>query len=106
MALFTLSTAKALLSISDTSRDTLITTLIPLVEAKVRTYCNASFTDENGEDDWPSGIELDAIHVLKFHLEKVGKLETSESLPGGYSAQYKSEAEVMKPLNRYRRLYP
>lgn len=43
MPIITLSEVKALLNITDTSKDTLISTLIPIVQDKVVRYCHNTF---------------------------------------------------------------
>ncbi len=43
MAIITLSEVKSLLQISDSSKDTIINTLIPIVQKRVMRYCRNSF---------------------------------------------------------------
>lgn len=182
MAIITSAEAKALLQISASTYDTLIATLIPLVQAEIVQKTNNAFlliedrisattiafvsgspatitdTDagfveagissgcdilvdgskENdgiynvqiavagtltlatgetlvdevlGEDvvitkvKWPKGIKLDAAHIINYFLTKQGKLVNSESLPGGYSVNFKSDDEVWSVLNKYRKPY-
>lgn len=42
--------------------------------------------------------------LMKYYLAREGKLVNSESLPGGYSANFKSDPEIWKPFNEYRLL--
>lgn len=42
--------------------------------------------------------------LMKYYLAREGKLINSESLPGGYSANFKSDPEIWKPFNEYRLL--
>jgi hypothetical protein len=106
MPIITKDQAKVFLQIdvSDTTKDALITALIPVVQGKVCAYCNTDFLDDAGAEAWPVGINLDFVPLLKYYMALPGKLENSESIPGGYSVQYKSEAEMMKPFTKYRKL--
>jgi hypothetical protein len=54
---------------------------------------------------WPSEIKLPVSILLGYFLAKQGKLVSQESLPGGYSATFKSETEVMSLFNDFRKLY-
>jgi hypothetical protein len=54
--------------------------------------------------NYPQGIKHAAAMLVKWMIERSGKLETSESLPG-YSVTYKTEAEIMAPFNQYRRVF-
>lgn len=182
MAIITTAEVKSLLQIGGTTYDTLIATLIPLVQDRVVEYCqnafldhgialesdgiafvastpatltdsNAGFSDagfESGHDvlvqgstsndgiyslqtvaagtltlatgetltteaagddvtvmrvRWPKGIKLDTAQLVNYYLHKEGKLVSSETLPGGYAAQFVSEAHVMKFFDKYRKPY-
>jgi hypothetical protein len=52
---------------------------------------------------WPKGLGIPFSVLLRYLVEKSGKLVSQETLPGGYAVIYKSEAEVMKLFNEYRR---
>ncbi len=54
---------------------------------------------------FPQDIQLDVANLINYYITKQGKLVKSESLPGGYSASFKSDEEVYKPFNRYRKPY-
>jgi alpha-galactosidase len=54
---------------------------------------------------WPKAIQLPVSKLLKYHMEKAGKLVSQETLPGGYTAYFKSEEEILKELNRWRKPY-
>lgn len=56
----TLSKTKTLLQISDTSRDSLIESLIPLVEQAIVDYCNNYFIDED--------VSLNGIKIPKAYM--------------------------------------
>ena len=182
MAFITKAEAKTLLGISDTSQDTLIETLLPLVKAEIieRTRnsflvvasqivsdtisfaasspavisdSDSGFLDANfysgcavkiygsllndgiyevttvaagsltlatgetlvaeavGEEmtvtrvKWPQDLKLDAAHIINYYLTKQGKLVTSETLPGGYSVDFKSDSQVWARLNKWRKPY-
>jgi len=47
---------------------------------------------------WPDELKLPASQLLAFLIQKQGKLVGSESLPGGYSVQYKDERALMAEL--------
>lgn len=182
MAILTTAEVKSLLQISATTWDTLIGTLIPMVQDRIVDYCRNRFLDmgitieaetiafvnaapalitdsgagfvtagfESGMDvlvygstsndglynvataaagtltlltgetlvteavgdtvtitrvRWPKGIKLDAAQLVNYYLHKEGKLVSSESLPGGYAAQFISEPHVMKFFDKYRKPY-
>lgn len=54
---------------------------------------------------WPKGIKLDAAQLVNYYLHREGKLVKREDLPGGYSADFLSESDVMKFFNKYRKPY-
>ena len=54
---------------------------------------------------WPKAIKLDAAQLVNYYLHKEGKLVSQEQLPGGYSAQFLTEAAVMKFFDKYRKPY-
>lgn len=179
--IITVAEAKTLLQLGDTSKDALLTALIPLVQNRIVRYCNNSFVDPSrqiisnkvafvagspatitdGSDGfvtaglaagdvvvtgsrsndgiyavqtvqagtltletgltlldesagwdigitrvaWPSEIKLPASVLLGYYLAKQGKLVTNESLPGGYSATFKSEMDVLGLFNDFRKPY-
>ena len=52
---------------------------------------------------WPPDIALPFSLLVKYYIEKSGKLAESESLPGGYSVKYKNEADLLSLFNQYRK---
>lgn len=54
---------------------------------------------------WPIDIKPATAELIKFYATRDGKLVNQESLPGGYSATFKGEAEVMAMFNRWRKPY-
>lgn len=85
MALITLTEAKLLLQITDTSKDALITALIPIIESDVREYCNQDFQDAPTEPSWEAWMKLPAAKMIGFSMDlDAGKGMKSES-QGGYS---------------------
>lgn len=53
--------------------------------------------------EFPTDIKLDVAQLINYYMTKQGKLVNSESLPGGYNAQFKSESDVFLPFNKYRK---
>ena len=52
--------------------------------------------------DWPESIKYDVALFIVWTMHEDGKLVNSESLPGGWSGQYKTEKEMLSPFNDYR----
>ena len=88
MAITSIQNVKAVLGITDTERDVVISMLIPLVEQAYLEIRNRAFeTDENtGAIIYPAGSELTAIEMIGYELGKRGRTTgmKSESL-GDYS---------------------
>jgi hypothetical protein len=84
MAVITLAEYKILAQITGTTQDTLIQTLIPLVEGDIKAICSRTFEDENGADDFPEGIELYAARMIS---EQIAMLKQ------GYSSGFSSESQ-------------
>lgn len=85
MAIITLAEVKTLLSITDSTKDTLITALIPIVEDFVVRHCNDDFTDSEGVTSFPAGLKLPVAQLIKFQLEYKGV--SGESI-GDYSVSF------------------
>ena len=96
----TLEEVKTLLQITDTSQDTLITTLIPIAEDYVKQYTN-NFTDE----EFPPAVKLVIAHIVSFNLVAKDTSIASEKV-GGISYTYREEypPSIYKTLNQYRKL--
>jgi hypothetical protein len=43
--------------------------------------------------------------LMKYYLAREGKLVNNESLPGGYSANFKSVPTIWQPFDQYRKPY-
>jgi hypothetical protein len=87
MALITLTEAKLLLGITDTSKDALITALIPIIESDVREYCNQNFQDAPADPAWQAWMKLPAAQMIGHQMAMatgtaVGMKSESQ---GGYS---------------------
>lgn len=52
---------------------------------------------------WPADIKIEAAQLIGYYLAKQGKLVSQESLPGGVAFTYKTEDEVFKIFNKYKR---
>jgi hypothetical protein len=88
MAIVTRDEVKTFLQISDTSKDTLIDSLIPQVEADFLIIRNKAF-DEDSNDviEYPDNCELVASQMIGFHMTSMaqsGGAFQSESI-GSYS---------------------
>jgi hypothetical protein len=107
MAVITLTEAKVFLQISDTSKDALITALIPIVDADIQDYCNITDTSK-------PGLKIPASSMIAYLMNKwtsggssVGK---SSEAQGGYSYTNTPEfgasggypATVYGALDKYR----
>jgi len=69
MAITTLENVKTYLGISNTSQDSKIELLIPMIEQEILNYRNKSFeTDELEEIVYPAGAELVAIKMIALEL--------------------------------------
>ena len=67
MAITTLANVKLILGIEDTSSDSLIEMLIPMVEADYLFFRNKPFdVDEEGITQYPANAELVAIRMLDY----------------------------------------
>ena len=87
MAIVTLAEVKTLLQISDTSSDTLITTLIPLVEGTIRNYTHQNWQDSPAIPSWQAWMKIPASSMIGYQLNQgVASLTgfKAES-QGGYS---------------------
>ncbi len=85
MAIVTLAEVKTLLSITDSSKDALITALIPIVEDFVVRHCNDDFTDEDGVTTFPAGLKLPVAQMIKMQIEYKG---VAGSTVGDYSVSF------------------
>ncbi len=94
MAITTLEQVKAVLDITGTDKDSVITALIPMVEEDYLSLRNKAFDTDDGITVYPAGASMTAIRMIEYHL--VGKpmngtagTVTSESL-SRYSVSYAS----------------
>lgn len=95
MAITTLEQVKAVLDITGTDRNSVITALIPMVEEDYLSIRNKAFdTDDDGATVYPTGASMTAIRMIEYHL--IGKpmngtagTVASESL-SRYSVSYAS----------------
>jgi hypothetical protein len=85
MAVITLTETKLLLGITDTTKDALITALIPMVEADIIEYTNRQWTDGPDEPIWPIWMKPAAARMINYLMSSQSKNGlTSESI-GTYS---------------------
>jgi hypothetical protein len=87
MALITLTEAKLLLGITDTSKDALITALIPIIESDVREYCNKNFQDAPAVPSWEAWMKLPAAQMISYQMVAAGgnAVGMKSESQGGYS---------------------
>jgi hypothetical protein len=52
---------------------------------------------------WPPALRLPFSILVRYMMERSGKLTSSETLPGGYTVAHKSEADIMLLFNQWRR---
>lgn len=83
MAVITLSEVKTFLQITSTSKDALITALIPEIEDELKTICNRTFLDSEGAEAWPDGLKLTVSDMIGFRMDKSRDLKSESQ--GGYS---------------------
>lgn len=83
MALITVDEVKTFLQISGTSKDDLIEALIPEIEDELRSACNRTFLDSDGNEAWEPGLKLPAADMIAFRMDKSRDLKSETQ--GGYS---------------------
>lgn len=83
MAVITLSEVKVFLQIGDTSKDALITALIPQVEEAIKEYCNVAFVDP-----WPVGLKLPAALMIGHDMAAMSGGGTSIGLQSESQGDY------------------
>lgn len=77
----TVNEAKLLLGITDTSKDVLISFLIPVIENDINEYCNTSYT----YGTWPVWMKLPASKMIGFNLDSSTSNGMKSESQGGYS---------------------
>lgn len=87
MAIITLTEAKLLLGITDTSKDALITALIPIIESDVREYCNQNFQDAPTVPSWEAWMKIPASQMIGYQMVAAGgnAVGMKSESQGGYS---------------------
>lgn len=91
-----LTTCKALLNITDSTRDAQIEALLPVILAEINAYCNQSY------EAVPTALYATAAKMMEYQLHPSVK---SESL-GDYSVSYESNypQSVYEMLNKFRKV--
>lgn len=84
MAVITLAEYKTLAGISDTTKDALITALIPIVQSDIISICNYDFGAGTSVEDFPEGMKLYASQMITYQIASSGKVPAmqSESIDG------------------------
>lgn len=93
MAITTLSTVKAVLGITDTSKDTLINLYIPLVEQQYLDIRNAPWDKDPDDPDtivYPIGADITASEMIGYKLStgKTGGKEVASESIDSYSVSF------------------
>lgn len=89
MAITTLSNVKTLLGISDTSKDSIINLLIPMIEGQYLKIRNNAFdTDTNGDIVYPDGAELTAVQMIGYQMSNNKSLGVVNEDLADHSIQY------------------
>ena len=103
----TLANVKLYLNITDTTQDTRITAIIPLVESYIVYYRQKAFDVVDNVTVYPTGIELVAIQLIGLKLRSAkSDMKTSESLDG-YSVTFgvdHKENLLLRQIRRYARV--
>lgn len=106
MAIATLEEIKTLLQITDTTKDTLITALIPIVENDIFEYLNNYFDDY---EDYPAALKVYVANMVNFRIQKPKDGISSESI-SRYSVSYNIDGEggypasITRGLNKWRKV--
>lgn len=85
MAIVELAEVKALLNISGTDNDTYISAMIPEVQGMIKSYCKTDFLDDDGEEDFPSGLKLITSKIIKQELDSLSNDGVQSISLGDYS---------------------
>lgn len=100
MAITTVEKVKTILQISDTSKDFLISEMIPLIEDLIQNLQGYNFkTTEDGSTIYPIGYELIAIRMINYNFNQSGV--ESERL-GDYSVSFTTDypAEILRGIKK------
>jgi hypothetical protein len=89
MPITTLSKVKAVLGITDDSKNERIAALIPIVEDWVKGYTGDTFLNPDNTPYYPSGYEYNAIRLIEFELNRPSENVKSEKL-GDYAVTYEN----------------
>lgn len=91
----TLAEVKVLLGIPDTSMDTRITALLPIVTSDIKEYCNNLFVDEDGVETYPAALKAPFARVVAWRMTTYGFAQTPDM------AQY--PPDVVYDLNKFKK---
>jgi len=93
MAITNLADVKSYLNITDTTKDTKIEMLIPLVESSYVTIRNAPFDIVDGTIIYPTGSNVTAIEMIGFKLaQDIANTKVTSETIGTYSVSFKDES--------------
>ncbi len=107
----TLAEVKTLLQITNTSKDSLIEMLIPIVKDDLLTYLNNNFTVDS-VTTYPSALKLYMANMINYKLNKPKDNVKSESIDD-YSVAYNTDStstiagypvSIMKGLEKWKKV--
>lgn len=106
MAIISNEEVKKILQITDDSKDDAIDLLIPAVQDFIKTYCNNSFLNSEGEESFPAGLKLPAAKMIGIDLNKKILSGTQSESLGDHSISFTGDypASILKALNLYRKV--
>jgi hypothetical protein len=91
MAITTLEKVKLILGINDTSKDSKITALIPMMEEQYLEIRRKHFdTDQIGEIVYPKGSELTVIKMIEYTLRNLKNSGIASQSLGDFSISYEN----------------
>jgi len=104
--IITIAEVKTLLQITDSSKDAIITALIPIVEDDLLEYLNNNF-----DEDYPPGLKGYLAKMIGYKLDKTSDNIASETI-SRYSVSYKSGTDfiagypstIMTGLSKWRKV--
>ena len=105
MPILTLEQAKEMLQITDSSKDSVINSLIAPIEAFVKGYTKNDFVF-NEEEVFPEDLQIIAVQIIGRFLNKKNWQGISSEQIAGYSVSIMDDLPgwIYKILNSYRRL--
>ena len=114
MPLTSVNEMKIMLQVSGSSKDEIISTLLPVVTNFIEGYCYSNFMSGSSSDYsssyqqvYPDGLKLAAAHMIEYmiYAQHKGNI-TNESIGAysvGYATQFPQEiTDMLKPYRKVR----